>query len=73
MRRVLKITTNDGQIFFSADWGYELVSALEQQALARHAGVKSMELIEMSEQEYGALRQFSASAELFRLPWSGIT
>lgn len=65
--RILKIVTNDDCVFYSDQWNYGLVEALEHQAEKRHSGVYSMELVLMTLEEYNAIPATVESGQLFAI------
>jgi len=64
--RVLRIETTDGNTFYSRDWSYGLVGALERQCDKLHGGVKIMVLEKMTDEEYWRIPASNSSADLFR-------
>lgn len=67
--RVLLITTNDGNLFYSAEFSAPLVAALERQCNKRHGGVKQMTLEDMTDEQYQAIPTTNQSADLFNVDY----
>lgn len=64
-RRILRIICQDDRIFYSKDWSYDLVAALEQQVMKLHGGVRGLDLISMTEEAYQRIPATVEASELF--------
>ena len=63
---VMKLTTKDGVIYYNTDHSPELIAAMLKQAIKKGWGWKSIELIEIAEEDYWKIPASNDLVELFK-------